>query len=378
MILDLQVEPPADSGFDQEDSLGVLLAMAQVLPMVLFKKAPLAALTAIFVAFVAHGALNHDTPWVVQFTTFIGVYVVASTTDDRQSIIAGLLTFIAIVVVFGLVQAEPENTVALVLLFGAVWVAGNIVRSRRSRLAVAELTLAELSEEQERTAREAVRAERSRIARELHDVLGHTLNLVVVQAGAAQRVYKSSPEEALETVKSIETTSRQALYDVDRMLGILRDPDDTESAASLEARPSLSRLNTLIDEISATGQPIELAITGDVTSLPPSTDLTAYRVVQEALTNVMVHAAGSNARVDIVYGQTELEAVVTNDASGRDTLSGRKSGGRGTVGMRERTNMFGGEFDSGKADNGGWRVRATFPINRVGTASDSGSSGDSQ
>jgi signal transduction histidine kinase len=210
-------------------------------------------------------------------------------------------------------------------------------------------------------------------------VLGHTLNLVVIQAGAAQRVFEASPDKALDAVKSIETTSRQALSDVDRMLGILRDPDEKANPKpSLEARPSISRLDTLVAELNATGQPIEYTVSGNVTPLVPSTDLTAYRVVQEALTNVMTHAAGSNAQVEVKYGDTQLEVVVKNDASGTDTLAGRKSGGRGIVGMRERTTLFGGNFEAGRTDDGGWSVRATFPINRTNTVGETGESEDAE
>ncbi len=376
LILDLQVKPAADSGFVQEDTLGVILAFLQVLPILFFRKAPLAALSIIFLAFVAHATFDYDTPWVVQFSTMVGLYVVTSTTDDRQSIVAGLLTVSAIVIVFGVIQEKTDNAIALVLLFIAIWIAGNVVRSRRGRLEVAELTVAELSEEQERAARDAVRGERSRIARELHDVLGHALNLVVIQAGAAQRVYESSPEKAMEAVKSIESTSRQALSDVDRMLGILRDPDESSNPApSLEARPSLSRIGGLVTELNSTGQPIKLKISGGVSNLVPSTDLTAYRVVQEALTNVMTHAAGSNSQVEIDYGTNQLTVTITNDSSGTDTLAGRKTGGRGIVGMRERTALFGGDFKAGATGDGGWRVRATFPINR---SNNDGNKGESQ
>jgi len=366
MILDLQIEPPEDSGFVQEDSFGVFLGMLQVLPVILFRKAPLPALSVIFLAFVWHGTFDYDTPWVVQFSTLAGIYVVASTTDDRQSLIAAVLTFTAIIIVFGLIQDQTDNAVALVLLFAAVWIAGNIVRARRTRLEAAELTVAELSEEQERAATEAVRGERSRIARELHDVLGHTLNLVVIQAGAAQRVFEASPEKALEAVKSIESTSRQALSDVDRMLGILRDPDDdADSHLSLEARPSISRLDSLVEKIIVGGQSIEYSVTGSITSLPPSTDLTAYRVVQEALTNVITHASGSKVQVVVDYGTSHLEVTVINDGSGTDTLRRRKAGGSGLVGMRERTALFGGSFEAGETPDGGWKVRATFPIGRT-------------
>lgn len=209
----------------------------------------------------------------------------------------------------------------------------------------------------------AVLGERNRLARELHDVLGHALNLVVIQAGAAQRVFDSSPEKALDAMVSIESHGRQALSDVDRMLGILREADNgAETAPSLEARPSMSRIGSLVDEISATGQSVELNMAGTPSTLAPSIDLSAYRVVQEALTNVMTHAAGAKARVEIEYSEAFFKVTVTNDGSGVDKLVGRKSGGRGIIGMRERTAMFGGEFEAAPTDEGGWRVHATFPI----------------
>ena len=368
--LDLNIKPEPDSGFEQEGVLGLILAVAQVMPLVFVRRAPLAALTIIFVAFTAHSALGHTVLWVAQFSGLIGLYQVTSSRSDRQSLISGVMTFGVIVVVFGIIREDVDSAIALVLLFAAVWVVGNIVRSRRDRLEIAELTVAELSDEQERAAREAVSDERARIARELHDVLGHTLNLVVIQAGAAQRVFEKSPEKALDNLKSIESTSRQALSDVDRMLGILRNPDDT--APSLEARPSISRLGSLVDELRTTDQPVDLVVRGGPATLSPSVDLSAYRVVQEALTNVMTHAAGAKTRIEVEYSEDLLSLTITNDNSGVDNLTGRTGGGRGIVGMRERTALFGGEFQAERTDEGGWRVRATFPIGSAGLVGPTG------
>ncbi len=367
LVLDLRIEPAPDSGFEQENTIGVLLALAQVLPLLFLRKAPLATLMVIFVAFVAHSALDHQVLWVAEFSTLIGLYQVTSATDDRQSLFAGVVCFGVIVTVFAIIREDLDSAIALTLLFAAVWIVGNVVRSRRGRLQIAEQTVAELSEDQARATREAVQDERARITRELHDVLGHTLNLVVIQAGAAQRVFEASPGKALDALMSIETTSRQALSDVDRMLGILRDPDDTTAAGpSLEARPSMSRLGSLVDELRSTGQPVDLVVSGVPARLAPSIDLSAYRVVQEALTNVMTHAAGAKARVEVEYSEDLLAVTVTNDGSGVDKATGRTSGGRGIVGMRERTALFGGEFQAARTDDGGWRVHATFPIGPVG------------
>jgi signal transduction histidine kinase len=363
LLVDLLMEPAPESEFEQEGALGVILGIAQVVPVLYMRRAPLAALTVVYAAFVAHSVLGHQVLWVAQFTSLIGLYQVTCATDNRQSLFAGAMSLGVIITVFGIIREDLDSAFVLGMLFAAVWIVGNFVRSRRGRLQIAEQTVAELSEDQARATRDAVRDERARLARELHDVLGHTLNLVVIQAGAAQRVFEASPEKALEAVKSIETTSRQALSDVDRMLGILQDPDDTAAAGpSFEARPSMSRLGSLVDELRSTGQRVDVVVSGIPARLAPSIDLSAYRVVQEALTNVMTHSAGAKAHVEVEYTDDLLSVTVTNDDSGVDKATNRSGGGRGIVGMRERTALFGGEFQAARTDDGGWRVHATFPI----------------
>lgn len=362
LVLDLRIEPTPDSGFEQEGVTGWLLALAQVFPMLFLRKAPLAALTVVGVAFVAHSALGHDILWVAQFSALLGVYQVASATNNRQSIIAGVFIFGVVITGLGIIREAPDIAIVFTLFMTAVWIGGNVVRSRRAQLQIAELTVAELSEDQTRATREAASEERARIARELHDIVGHALNLVVIQAGAAQRVFEASPQKALDAVRSIESTGRQALSDVDRMLGILRDPDDTAATApSLEARPSISRLSSLVEELRTTGQSVDLEVSGTLARLAPSIDLSAYRVVQEALTNVLTHAAGAKAHVEVEYSEELLSVTVTNDNAGVDKATDRTGGGRGIVGMRERTALFGGQFQAGRTDGGGWRVHATFP-----------------
>ena len=377
MGLDINIRPEPGSEFVQEGVLGVILALLQVLPIIFARKYPLLALIVIFAAFAGHNALDHQLLWVVQFSSMLALFLVTSQTNDRQSLVAIVMTFAVTAIVFGIIRKDLDQAIAIILLFSAVWMVGKVVRSRYRRLEVASRVIADLSEEQERVSREAVVDERARIARELHDILGHTLNLIVIQAGAAQRVFAKTPEKALDNLNSIESTGRQALSDVDRLLGILRDPDDPSNSRSpsLEARPSISRLNSLVEEMGATGQPVELFVSGTPVSITPSTDLSAYRIVQEALTNVMRHASGSKARVDLDYSEKHLAVTITNDSSGVDKLKGRKGGGSGVVGMRERTALFGGEFEAGATDDGGWRVHATFPVGqprRIGESGDTG------
>jgi len=354
-----------NAGYEKDGPLGIFLVVMQTLPLAIAFRYPMVALSIIMVAFMAHSGLGHEAPWVVQFTAAITFFTSVTRGGDRQSLFALFIVYIGIIVSFGIFQEEERvgNVLIQLLLFGGLWIISNLFRTRRIRLESTEQVVAELEAEQDRAARQAIQDERARIARELHDVLGHTLNLVVIQAGAAQRVFKSSPDKALDAIRSIESTSRQALSDVDRMLGILRDPDDDPGKAiSLDARPSMSRLDALIEDLRNAGQSIDLKISGIPANLPPSVDLSAYRVVQEALTNVMTHASGSRARVDIKYTEEVLDVTVSNDGSGVEKSASRSGGGRGIVGMRERTALFGGEFQAGRSDNEGWQVHATFPI----------------
>jgi len=326
----------------------------------------------ILVAFVAHSTLDYQVLWVAQFTTLFGLYQVASATNNRQSLFAGAACLGVIVTVFAIIREDLDQAIGITLFFSAVWLIGIFVRSRHARLEIAELTVAELSGEQERATLEATNEERARIARELHDIVGHALNLVVIQAGAARRVFEASPEKALEALESIETNGRQALSDVDRMLGILRGSDAAAAPRSpLEVRPSMSRLGSLVEELGATGQPVDLKVFGTPATLAPSIDLSAYRVVQEALTNVMTHAVGAKASVEVEYSNDLLSVTITNDNTGVDKGVGRTSGGRGIVGMRERTALFGGEFEANGTNEGGWRVHATFPIETTGSTDSS-------
>ncbi len=357
--------PEPDSVYAKENALGIILVIAQTLPLAIALRYPMPALVVIMGSFMVHSGLDYDVIWVVQFSALFSFFIAVIRGGDRQSYLALLVIYVAVVVSFGILLDEGQvgDVVVQILLFGGLWVVGNLFRTRRIRLESVEQVVVELEAEQDRMAREAVRDERSRIARELHDVLGHTLNLVVIQAGAAQRVFEASPEKTLEAVRSIESTSRQALSDVDRMLGILRDPDDgAERGLSLKARPSMSRLASLVNDLHTTGQTVDLAVSGTPETLTPSIDLSAYRVVQEALTNVMTHAAGAKARVEVEYSEAVLSITVTNDGSGTESVAGRSGGGRGIVGMRERTALFGGAFEAGNTDDGGWRVYATFPI----------------
>ncbi|HEY5387189.1 MAG TPA: histidine kinase, partial [Thermoleophilia bacterium] len=213
--------------------------------------------------------------------------------------------------------------------------------------------------DREARAREAVSEERARLARELHDSVGHALNVVVLHAGAAQRVIGTKPELALEALGSIETAGRQALADIERMLGILRAPDEE---ACCDVTPGMAQLATLCGQVREAGLPVDLIVDGEAQPLPSSLDLTAYRIVQEALTNTLKHAGKTRASVTVRYEQDALDIDVLDD--GRGVAPGVTGGGRGLLGMRERVVAFRGELTAGPRAEGGFAVHVRLPLHK--------------
>ena len=207
---------------------------------------------------------------------------------------------------------------------------------------------------------EAVRDERVRIARDLHDIVGHTLNIIVVQAAAARTVFKSKPDQALEALNAIEGTARQSLSDMERMLGILRPVEGED--VPYAPQHGLEQVETLAKQFTDAGLPVEVTMIGEPHKLPTSLDLTAYRIVQEALTNTLKHAGPARAQVTITYANGNLELNITNDGRWPEDDLKNTGGGRGLIGMKERVALFGGELDVGPGLDGGYRVHAVLPF----------------
>ena len=344
---------------------GILLVIGQTLPLAMVFRWPMLALAIIIASFMAQGGLDHELIWVVQFTAAFAMFMAINRGGGRQSLFALALVFIGIFVSFGIFGIFGEedkvgNVLIQMVLFGGLWIIGNLFRTRRIRLESTEHVLADLEAEQDRLAREAVRDERDRIARDLHDIIGHTLNLIVVQAGAATAVFKSSPDQVLESLNAIETTARQSLSDMERMLGILR-PSEVEDEP-YAAQSSLGQVDRLAKQFTDAGLPVEVNAGGEPHKLPPSLDLSAYRIVQEALTNALKHAGPARAKVEITYLSDKVEVDIVDD--GRSSVGNRPTagGGRGLIGMRERVSLFGGELDVGPVTDGGYRVHASLPF----------------
>jgi signal transduction histidine kinase len=221
-----------------------------------------------------------------------------------------------------------------------------------------------LEAEQETATRLAVDQERSRIARELHDVVTHNVSVMVVQAGAARKVMAGAPEKAHEALLAVEAGGRTAMTELRHVMGLLTmngDAPDQATSEDLAPPPSLGQVAALAARIRDTGVPVELTVTGPPMPLSAGVDLAAYRVIQEALTNTVKHAVGARVKIAIDYGPRMLRVEVS-DTGGTPAASARSGNGRGLIGLRERLAVYGGSLEAGKLPTGGYRVRAVIPM----------------
>jgi signal transduction histidine kinase len=295
------------------------------------------------------------------------VYSLGAHAERRRAIVAGAAG--GVVFVGGdLVDlfsggAALEDTVPAWFMLAAAYGVGFALRGQRIQSTVLARRAERLDQEREQRARLAVAEERVRIARELHDIIGHTISVMVVQAQAGQRVLEGEQASAREALGSIETTGRQALVEMRGLLGMLRHE---ERALAPAPRPSLAHLNVLAERMREAGLPVDLLIEGETRPLPLGVDLSAYRIVQEALTNVLQHAGPARARVVVRYQPETIELDITD--SGRGDGDGRGGGsadehgsGHGHIGMRERAALVGGSVEVGADGGRGYTVRATLP-----------------
>jgi signal transduction histidine kinase len=267
--------------------------------------------------------------------------------------------------------------ILLIVVAAAGWLAAlaataGRVRSKRAFVRALEERGWLLERERETAAQNAVDAERARIARELHDIVSHNVSLMVIQAGAARQVLVTEPGDAADALLAVEAAGRDAMTELRHLLGVLSPPADGLDE-DMSPQPSLSRLTPLIDRIAFAGLPVEVRISGEPRPLPPGVDLTAYRIIQEALTNALKHGDGVRAEVTVRYADHYLRVEVLN--SGPSVLGGRpdspgrvderrpgETPGRGLVGLRERVAVYGGELDARRRLGGGYRVRARIPL----------------
>jgi len=326
-------------------------ALVLVLPLVRRVRAPITLMAVLATV----GALGQWLPRRVTNVEAFGLIVLlviyngaAHTSGHRAWIVGALTTTFGITVV--LTDPDGANLGGLIffsLLFGAPWLAGYVVQKRR------------LGEARMRTERDAAEAtivdERARIARELHDVVAHAISVIVLQARGGRRLLDSEPHETRGALDTIERTGQQALVEMRRLVGLLRESGE---ALALAPQPTLSQLDRLVEQVRAAGLPVVVSIEGDPIEVPPGIDLSAYRIVQEALTNALKHAGPAQARVRLRYLADSLDLEVADDGAGTENGDG---GGHGLVGIRERVSVYGGELDAGPQTGGGYAVRARLP-----------------
>jgi signal transduction histidine kinase len=300
----------------------------------------LAQLVAVLVAMYTAGALLAIPLAALALPTMFACAAVSVTTSDQGGV--SDLVFAGLVVV-------------------APWTVGRVAR-RLDRRAHAHHARAErLEQDQDRLAREAAADERRRIARELHDIVAHSVSVMVVQAGGAEELVEASPEQARAAMRSVRETGQQALAEMRRMVGLLRINDDEPTG--LAPQPRLTQLDELVTQAGASGLATVLRVEGTPRPLPPGADLSAYRIVQEALTNARRHATAATAQVTVRWATDEVVLEIIDDGTGTEGTGSRGRGpaGHGLLGMRERAALFGGVVTAGPEPGGGYAVRAHLP-----------------
>jgi signal transduction histidine kinase len=363
-----------DTSFRTPDRAGLAIGLAgAVLPLAARRRAPLAALAACTLGFLlSRIVFGSDETAITSIVLSLAVYSAAAHGHPRwRNWVCGA----CLVAVMGEVWHEattdipadmptmlPVALLTLVLLnfalYCAMWALGSALGSRRRRAQELLERTVELEHEREGNASRAVFDERVRIARELHDVVAHHVSMMGVQAGAARVVLGRDPAKARDALASIEASSRQAVVELHGLLGFLRRDGDADELAP---QPGLAALATLAATMSDSALRVEVCVEGEQRPLAPTVDVSAYRIVQEALTNTLKHAAASRADVTLRYRPGALDLEITDDGR-TNGFSPTGPGGLGLIGMRERAGLHGGELSAGPMAGGGYAVRVTLPV----------------
>ena len=341
--------------------LEVVLVPFTTAPIALRRYRPIAVLTITVSAAVLILLLTSQAQFPVG--VLVALYTVASRCERPVSIRAAEWVALPIAVAV-IVNNGPHfgKVIPALAVFAIAWVIGDNIRTRRAYLAELEARAARLEREREEKAERAVIEERTRIARELHDVIAHNVSVMVVQASAGEELFDADPERARESLSSVAATGRAALAELRRLLGVIRAEAGDRPAASYTPQPGMEYLDELVRQVREAGLAVGLSVLGEPRELPEGVGLCAYRIVQEALTNTLKHAAASEAHVSVRYAPDALELQVLDDGRGAPATNGGTGAGHGLIGMRERVALFGGELSARSRPDHGYEVRARIPL----------------
>ena len=357
LVVALAIAAQAELWLDPSETphaVAALAALFWTLPLLLRRRYPFAAPGIVFATLAAESFLPGEA--VVQsqvnIVAVLASFWIAGTHPDlRAAVAAAGIGYATIASVFLNDFTDVASVFLMYVISTAAWGLGRALDARSRRADELELRAARLQREQE----SAVADERARIARELHDVIAHSMSVITVQAGAARLLLDEDPKRAREPLLAVEETGRQALEDMRRLLGVLRDGDER---ADLAPQPGMNDVAALVEQVRSAGLAADLSIEGEPRPLSPAIDLTAYRIVQEALTNAIKHADPPRANIAIRYELDRLELEVKND--GLFVQQGHA--GHGLLGMRERVALYGGTLYTGPDADRGYTVRARLPL----------------
>ena len=373
--------------------LGALLVALTTAPLALRRVFPLTAFWAIMAAIVAHfyGDNTHATLVTFLAVAFAAYSAVVHSRYRGAALLSMPLATVLVIALFADTAPPIPARATPVLIFIPIMIVGDAVHRWTRRAGDSAARLRQAQAEHEAATRNALALERARIASEMHDVVTHNVSVMVVQAGAARRVLSKDPAEALKALRAVESSGRTAMTELRHLLGLLSPPPGTDDdgglagppaaprgagsspggAADLAPQPGLDELREMVDRVVTAGLPVELHITGTPRDLPPGLGLAVFRVVQEALTNVLKHAGKPQTDVRLTYEPAALVVEVADDGrpipaavpAPDDSGAGVPRGaGMGLLGLRERVALYGGELAAGPQPGGGWLVQARMPV----------------
>jgi signal transduction histidine kinase len=349
---------PHDAKFDwrDPDAFAVLLSLGCSLPFFVRRRAPFATLMSCTICLVVLSVCQYPANVQSQMLV-IFAYTLGAWAEGRKraiglgSIAIGLIVVAAV----GIPDANGANLLLTGAFYAASYAIGSSMRNRRLYNQQLEQRAADLERERDEEAKRAVADERLRIAQELHDVVAHSMGVIAVQAGVGAHVIDTDPAEAKQSLEAIASTSRSTLTEIRRLLGVLR----ADERGAYQPAPGLADLHKLVDDLGGAGLPVTVTIEGSARDIPPGVDLTAYRIVQEALTNVLKHAGPAHADVRVDYEPGTIRLEIVDNGRGVNGRAG--TGGHGLMGMRERVGVYGGSLHADAATGGGFRVVAELP-----------------